>query len=109
MKDPGPGTGGFAPFGVRGVLHGASEAFFAFIGMINVATMSEEAIHPERDIPLAIIITSVLTYLTYLGVGIGLTMMAPYYQLVNIDVKFKFFYIFTFPRFLNLKNGCVYY
>ncbi|XP_026464912.1 cationic amino acid transporter 3-like [Ctenocephalides felis] len=81
VKDPGPGTGGFAPFGVRGVLHGASEAFFAFIGMINVATMSEEAIHPERDIPLAIIITSVLTYLTYLGVGIGLTMMAPYYQL----------------------------
>lgn len=81
--DPGPGAGGFAPFGARGILRGGAETFFGFIGINNVATMSEEAINPERDIPLSIFITSVVIYVIYLGGSIALTMVMPYYRVVG--------------------------
>lgn len=45
----------FAPFGVHGIVSGASSCFFAFIGFDAVATIGEEAARPSRSIPLAIV------------------------------------------------------
>ena len=45
----------FAPFGVRGIVKGASSCFFAFIGFDVIATSGEEAKKPSRSVPIAII------------------------------------------------------
>ena len=45
----------FVPFGVHGIVSGASSCFFAFIGFDAVATIGEEAARPSRSIPLAIV------------------------------------------------------
>ena len=45
----------FAPFGVNGIVSGASSCFFAFIGFDVIATSGEEASKPSRSIPVAIV------------------------------------------------------
>ena len=45
----------FAPFGVNGIVSGASSCFFAFIGFDVIATSGEEARKPSKSIPIAII------------------------------------------------------
>ena len=45
----------FAPYGVQGIVGGASSCFFAFIGFDVIATSGEEAKKPSRSIPIAII------------------------------------------------------
>ena len=57
-------------YGVAGIISGAALVFFAFLGFDVVATTSEEAINPKRNVPLGI------------GVGMGLIIML--YTLVAI-------------------------
>ena len=45
----------FAPFGVRGIVKGASSCFFAFIGFDVIATSGEEAEKPSKSVPIAIV------------------------------------------------------
>jgi APA family basic amino acid/polyamine antiporter len=64
-----------------GMLAGAALAFFAYIGFDSVSTHSEEAKHPQRDVPIGIIVSLVLCTLLYIGVVAVLTGMVPYGQL----------------------------
>src|ERR1700682_4004227 len=68
----------FMPYGISGVIRGATPLFFAFIGFDSISTHSEEAIKPQRDVPIGIIASLALCTLLYVGVAGGITGMVPY-------------------------------
>ena len=71
----------FMPYGLAGVIFGASIVFFAYIGFDAVSTHSEEAKKPQRDVPIAILASLVICTVLYIGVSAVLTGMIPYYQI----------------------------
>ena len=50
----------YFPFGFSGMMLGASLVFFAFIGFDSISTHSEEAIRPQRDVPIGILASLLL-------------------------------------------------
>jgi amino acid transporter len=74
----------FLPYGISGVIFGAAIVFFAFIGFDSISTHSEEAINPQRDLPIGIIASLILCSFLYIGVAAVLTGMVPYPE---IDTK----------------------
>jgi basic amino acid/polyamine antiporter, APA family len=64
-----------------GVLAGAALAFFAYIGFDSVATQTEEARRPQRDVPFAIVATLILCTVLYIAVVAVVTGMVPYTEL----------------------------
>jgi APA family basic amino acid/polyamine antiporter len=74
----------FAPYGFSGIMLGAAIVFFAFIGFDSISTHSEEAINPQRDIPIAILASLGICTVLYVLVAAVITGMEPYPE---IDVK----------------------
>lgn len=68
----------FMPFGISGLMLGASIVFFAFIGFDSISTHSEEAIKPQRDVPIGIVASLVVCTILYLAVSAVITGMVPY-------------------------------
>lgn len=71
----------FMPFGWQGVMEGAALIFFAYIGFDAVSTAAEEAIEPQRDMPIGIILSLIICTIIYVIVASLLTLVAPYQQL----------------------------
>lgn len=84
-----PGTGGFMPFGISGVMVGAAKCFYGFVGFDAVATTGEEAKNPQRNIPIAIVVSLVIILMAYFSISTVLTMMWPYYD-QNVDAPFPY-------------------
>ena len=74
----------FMPYGISGIMVGAALVFFAYIGFDSISTHSEEAINPQRDVPLAILGSLTLCTVLYILVSAVITGMEPYHQ---IDTK----------------------
>lgn len=65
----------FAPNGVEGIFAGAFLIFFAYIGFDAIATAAEECKNPQKDLPIGIIGSLVVTTIVYVLVALVLTGM----------------------------------
>jgi amino acid transporter len=68
----------FMPYGLSGIMLGASIVFFAFIGFDSISTHAEEAKNPQRDAPIGILVSLTLCTLLYIAVAAVVTGMVPY-------------------------------
>lgn len=64
-----------------GALAGAAIIFFAYIGFDSVSTHAEEAMNPQRDVPIGIIASLLICTVLYIAVVAVLTGMVPYEHL----------------------------
>jgi APA family basic amino acid/polyamine antiporter len=71
----------FAPYGLSGIMLGASIVFFAYMGFDSISTHAEEAKRPQRDVPIGILASLALCTLLYLAVAAIITGMVPYRQI----------------------------
>lgn len=74
----------FLPFGVHGIVNGASLILFAYIGFDAISTAAEEAINPQRDLPRAIIASLVICSVIYI-IASGVLTGIMYYPTLNIS------------------------
>lgn len=75
---------GVSHFGFAGVTTAAALIFFAYIGFDAVSTAGEEAINPQRDLPIGILASLGICTILYIVVSGILTGVVPYAQ---IDIK----------------------
>ena len=67
----------FAPNGLEGVFMGAFIIFFAYIGFDALATAAEECKNPQKDLPIGILGSLLVTTIVYVLVALVLTGMQP--------------------------------
>lgn len=67
----------FMPHNVSGVIAGAGLVFFAYIGFDMTASLSEEVVHPEKNMPIGIVGSLVISTLLYFTVALIVVGMAP--------------------------------
>ncbi len=68
----------FMPYGLSGLMLGASIVFFAFIGFDSISTHAEEARRPQRDVPIGILVSLSVCTVLYILVAAVVTGMVPY-------------------------------
>ena len=73
----------FLPFGWNGVMEGASLIFFAYVGFDAVSTAAEEAINPQRDLPIGILGSLITCTILYIAVSLLLTGIV-HYSFLNV-------------------------
>ena len=76
-----PNTGQFGAFGWSGVLAGAGQIFFAYIGFDAVSTAAQEARNPKRDMPIGIIGSLAICTVLYILYSLVLTGIVNYKDL----------------------------
>ncbi|MHC1685717.1 MAG: APC family permease [Clostridiaceae bacterium] len=74
----------FAPFGVKGIMTGASIIFFAFIGFDAVSTAVEETDNAKKNVPLGIAICLGVVITLYIAVALVITGIIPY-NLIDVN------------------------
>ena len=67
----------FAPNGFEGLFMGAFIIFFAYIGFDALATAAEECKNPQKDLPIGIIGSLLITTIVYVLVALVLTGLQP--------------------------------
>ena len=89
-------------FGFAGVITAAAIVFFAYIGFDVVATTSEEARNPQRDLPIGILASLGVCTILYVVVSLILTGMVPYTELDTEAPLAAAFQAVGQPIFANL-------
>ncbi|CAD5115888.1 DgyrCDS4824 [Dimorphilus gyrociliatus] len=72
---------GFLPFGISGVIAGASKCFWALSGFEAIFTAVEEAKTPKRDIPIATGLSISAVTILYVMTSAAITLVKPYNKL----------------------------
>jgi len=75
----------FMPFGFGGVMTSAAIVFLAYVGFDAVSTAAEEAVNPQRDMPIGIITSLVVATILYVSVSAIMTGIVPYTRLDVAD------------------------
>ena len=70
-------------YGVTGIFTAAALVFFAYIGFDIVATTSEEARNPQRDLPIGILGSLAICTVFYVLASIVFTGLRPYQELAT--------------------------
>lgn len=76
-----PNTGEYGEFGWSGVMRAAGLLFFAYVGFDQVSSCAQEAKHPQRDIPLALLFSLIACTALYVAMAVVMTGLAPYTEL----------------------------
>ncbi len=74
-------TGRPGQYGWSGVFTASGVIFFAYIGFDAISTTAQEAKHPQRDMPIAILSSLIVCTLLYVAVSAVLTGMVSYKKL----------------------------
>ncbi len=85
-KNPGgdfipPNSGEFGIYGLSGVLRGAAVVFFAYVGFDAVSTAAQEVEHPQRNMPLGILLSLAICTVLYVAVSYVITGIIPFDRL----------------------------
>ncbi|XP_051151680.1 cationic amino acid transporter 2, vacuolar-like [Andrographis paniculata] len=84
-------SSGYFPFGVNGMLSGASTVYFAYIGFDGVASTSEEVKNPQRDLPIGIGLSLSICCALYMLVSAVIVGLVPYYAMdPDTPISFAF-------------------
>jgi basic amino acid/polyamine antiporter, APA family len=75
----------FAPFGFKGIMTAAAIVFLAYVGFDAVSTTAEEAINPQRDMPIGIMGSLAVATVLFVAVAAIMTGVVPYYLLGVAD------------------------
>ena len=75
----------FLPFGFGGVMTAAAIVFLAYVGFDAVSTTAEEAVNPQRDMPIGILGSLVVATILYMAVAAIMTGVVPYRDLNVAD------------------------
>ncbi|XP_074269260.1 cationic amino acid transporter 6, chloroplastic-like [Silene latifolia] len=73
--------GGFAPFGVKGVVDGAAIVYFSYIGYDSVSTLAEEIKNPSKNLPVGIVGSVIVVSALYCLMAVALCFMVPYNEI----------------------------
>ncbi len=79
----------FAPNGFEGIFMGAFIIFFAYIGFDALATAAEECKNPQKDLPIGIMGSLLITTIVYVLVALILTGLQPTSGVAIPDGIFK--------------------
>ena len=72
-------------YGVTGMLHASTFVFFAYVGFESVTAVAEEAHEPRRSMPLALIVSLVISLVIYVGVCTVMVGLVPYNTLLHVN------------------------
>jgi APA family basic amino acid/polyamine antiporter len=75
----------FMPFGFKGVVTAAAIVFLAYVGFDAVSTTAEEAVNPQRDMPIGIMGSLAVATILYVVVAAIMTGVVPYRELNVAD------------------------
>jgi APA family basic amino acid/polyamine antiporter len=73
----------FMPYGFKGVAEGAAVVFFAVFGYDTLTTAAEEARDPQRQLPLAVVLSLGISLALYIAMALVLTGLVRYDTLNN--------------------------
>lgn len=75
----------FLPHGIKGVVSGATVAFYAYIGFDAVSTAAEEVKRPQRNVPIGIIGSLLIATVLYIALSAVLVGIVKYTKLDVAD------------------------
>lgn len=95
-------TGTFGEFGWSGIFRAAGLVFFAYIGFDTIATLAQDSVNPQRDLPRSILGSLFICTIAYIATVLVLTGVVNY-TLLNVPDPMSTVLAVMGPRFFWLK------